>query len=110
MLVLETGEDEHLNPLTRWGYFFPSVRRLDVDVGSCMSGRPSGLNNPLHSAQSIDRPPLEHAPTCHLNRNNNNTTGGVLAPVPQLFHRAGAPRQQPPVRAQILLCFPLRAL
>lgn len=26
VLVLETGEDEHLNPLTRWGYFFPSVR------------------------------------------------------------------------------------
>lgn len=25
VLVLETGEDEHLNPLTRWGYFFPSV-------------------------------------------------------------------------------------
>jgi hypothetical protein len=24
ILLLETGEDEHLNPLTRWGYFFPS--------------------------------------------------------------------------------------
>lgn len=24
VLVLETGDDEHLNPLTRWGYFFPS--------------------------------------------------------------------------------------
>lgn len=25
VLVLETGEDEHQNPLTRWGYFFPST-------------------------------------------------------------------------------------
>lgn len=24
VLLIETGEDEHLNPLTRWGYFFPS--------------------------------------------------------------------------------------
>ena len=32
MLVLETGEDEHLNPLTRWGYFFPSVILMKLRV------------------------------------------------------------------------------
>ncbi len=32
VLVLETGEDEHLNPLTRWGYFFPSVRFFGVGL------------------------------------------------------------------------------